>query len=173
MNKFFILLFLPLLIGAASYEIDVPANVEWFNSEISVHENENVKITSEGIWQYDPRPNFKTGPDGLTENQLSLGALQMKCNDNVYLIGSVWEGVIPENCVLKFGMFDNIGHANNVGSLKVNVEIQREHEDELDEENNVEEIEENEITEEKNGEENEEEYENGICSLAIFLILSD
>lgn len=175
MNKFFLLLFLPLLIGAASYEINVPANVEWFDSEITVSTGEQVTITTEGVWQYDPRPNFKTGPNGLINGQLSLGALQMKCNDYVYLVGSSWEGIVPENCVLKFGMYDNIGHANNVGSLNVNVKIVREHEEELDEDNNEdEEIEEDKLNDndnENNGDE-EESYENGICSLVIFLLLS-
>lgn len=168
MNKFLLLLLLPFMLNAINYEITVPANVDFFDSEIIVYENELVSIKSEGIWQYDPRPNFKTGPDGLVKGQFSLGALQVKCNNNIFLIGSEWEGKMPGDCTLKLGMYDNIGHANNVGSLNVNIEIEREV---------LEEITEDEIEEEKQEELVEEKVEmndssnDKVCSILMFLVL--
>jgi hypothetical protein len=172
MNKlFFVLLLFPLFLNAINYEITVPANVEWFNSEIELYENEFVSIESEGVWQYDPRPNFRTGPEGLLNGSVNLGSLLMKCNDETYLVEKKWEGIIEQKCILMFGMYDNIGHSNNVGSLNVFVDIERESENEnefidkeIEEEEKVKYVIEGES-------ENEIPYENEICSMVIFLIL--
>lgn len=170
MNKFFFILLVPLLLNGINYEINVPANVEWFNSEIQVYENEFISIKSEGIWQYDPRPNFRTGPEGLVKGRMNLGSLLMKCNNQVILVEKEWEGVIEEECVLHFGMFDDLGHSNNVGSLDVYIDIDRkiiEEEIEKEEEEKVKEVEE--FSEEI--EEEEISFVDEVCSLLIFLIL--
>jgi hypothetical protein len=169
MNKLFLILLLPFMLNAISYEIIVPANVEWFNSEIVIYENEFVSITSEGIWQYDPRPNFRTGPEGLLKGSINSGSLLMKCNNEIFLVENKWEGVIKEECILMFGMYDNIGHSNNLGSLNVFVDVERESEKELIDEED--EKEEEKIKEDLIEEEESEDYESEICSLVIFLIL--
>lgn len=176
MRFYYLFLLLPLMflmLNAVHYEIVVPSNVEWFNSEIFVHENEFISIKSEGEWQYDPRPYFKTGPEGLSKGKLNLGSLLMKCNEKVYLVEKEWSGNINENCYLMFGMYDTIGHSTNLGSLDVYVEIEREIEeeiiDEIETEEDIEIIheEETEIIEE----ENDFIFMDEICSFITFLIL--
>lgn len=174
MNKLFLVILLfPLLLSAVNinFEIEVPANVEWFNSGIIVYKNEEVKVLSEGFWQYDPRPNFKTSPDGLSKGKLSLGALRMKCNDDIYLVGSSWNGVIEEDCVLQFGMYDTTPRENNLGSINVYVDVDRTFEEENVEEDESEKVIEKEEKEEDEIEEEEEVDESSMfCSLFILLM---
>jgi hypothetical protein len=174
MRFYLLFLLLPLMLSAVQYEIVVPSNVEWFDSEIFVYENEFVSILSEGEWQYDPRPYFKTGPEGLNKGRLNLGSLLMKCNDEIYLIENGWSGYVNEDCYLMFGMYDTIGHSNNLGSLDVYIEIEREIEEEIIEEEEIEEeietIHEEELIEDDD-ENDEFLFVNEICSFITFLIL--
>jgi hypothetical protein len=171
MNKLFFILLFPLLLNSVNYEITVPANVEWFNSEIEVYENELVSIESEGVWRYDPRPNFETGPEGLVKGKKDLGSLLMKCNNQIILIENQWENVIDEECVLHFGMCDDLGHSNNMGSLNVYINIEREIVEE-EEKEKVDEVKEEE-TELVDVPEDEEEipFIDETCSFITFLIL--
>lgn len=169
MNKLFLFLLIPFLVSAVTYDVTVPANVQWFNSEIEVYENEFVSISSNGEWQYDPRPNFKTGPDGIVKGSISKGSLLMRCDYDVILIGSKWEGVIEKNCILEFGMYDDLTYSHNLGKMNLQIEIDRElineletDEEEIDEINNEEEFE-SEIV--------NEEVENQMCGIVAFIVL--
>lgn len=173
MNKFFLFLLIPFLVSAVTYEVTVPANVQWFDSEIEIYDNESISIISSGEWQYDPRPNFKTGPDGIVKGSISKGSLLMKCNDEVILIGSKWEGVIKENCILEFGMYDDLSYSTNVGEMIVRIKMDRESAYDIEEEND-------EINDDLNQNENELEseeevkdtsLENQICSVFALIIL--
>ena len=170
MNKLFFILLFPLLLNSINYEINVPANIEWFNSEIEVYENELVSIESEGVWRYDPRPNFETGPEGLVKGRKDLGSLLMKCNNQIILVEKKWEGIIEEECVLHFGMYDDLGHSNNAGSLDVYINIDREI---IEEESELEEIEEEKEIEliDEIDEEEENSFMDEMCSFISFLIL--
>ncbi len=175
MNKFVLLLFLPLLLSSVNYELVVPSNVEWYDSNISVNENNFISILSEGEWQYDPRPNFKTGAQGLVKGRKDLGSLLMKCNKQIILVEDKWEGNVNENCTLMFGMYDDIGHSNNKGFLNVNVNVTYEEnngEDDLIEDEIIDsEQKENVTSNETDSSIDEGFLPSEICSVFVFFIL--
>jgi len=173
MNKLFILLLLPFLLGAISYETIVPANVQWFNSGIEVYKDDFISISSNGEWQYDPRPNFKTGPDGIIKGNISKGSLLMRCDYDIFLIGSKWEGIIDKNCILEFGMYDDLSYSSNVGKMNLQIKIDRKVIDEVNTDIVNGNGNGNEILSEDNNEDGvgNNEIENQVCGLVAFIVL--
>ena len=150
----------------------VPANVQWVDSEIEIYDNETISITSFGEWRYDPRPNFKTGPDGIVKGSISKGSLLMKCNDEIFLVGSKWEGTIKENCVLYFGIYDDLTYADNVGQMTVRIDMDRESVYEPEDEDLIEEnINVNETISETENVEEDNFFEDQICGFFAFVLL--
>ncbi len=106
----------------------IPANVEWTET-FYVEPGDYVSISASGKWRYDPRPQFETGPDGLSNvfTTLKPGILEGKFGDgDVIPIGSSWEGYASNRGKLLLGMYEPKGNSvanynDNLGNVSVNI----------------------------------------------------
>jgi hypothetical protein len=106
----------------------IPANVEWTET-FYLEPGDYVVIGAFGKWRYDPRPQFETGPDGLSNvfTTFKPGTLQGKFGDgDVIPIGSSWEGYASNRGKLLLGMYEPKGtsaanYNDNLGNVSVNM----------------------------------------------------
>lgn len=106
----------------------VPANVQWTNSSVYIKKGDYLILKGYGKWRYDPRPQFETGPNGLmNDNQLQLGALVGKISNvnEVFKVGSQWEGYVNNEGWLFLGMYDTTPYDNNLGQMSVLISVYR------------------------------------------------
>lgn len=108
--------------------IAVPAYVEEYDTGIRVNSDDYLEIHAYGRWRYDPRPQFETGPNGITNypeySQFSPGSLIGKIDNNsAFLIGEYWEGFADYAGNLFLGMYDKTQYENNIGELNVSVAV--------------------------------------------------
>lgn len=116
------------LIKSSSFAI--PANVSWTET-VYTEPDQYVLIHATGKWRYDPRPQFETGPDGLSNvfTTFKPGMLQGKFGDgDIIPIGSSWEGYATNKGRLMLGIYEPdkpayANYMNNIGSLNVTIYV--------------------------------------------------
>jgi len=117
------------LIKSGSFNI--PANTSWTET-LYVEPGQYVVINANGKWRYDPRPQFETGPDGLSNVFLAFppGKLIGKFGDgDVFSVGSNWEGYATNRGRLLLGIYEpkkgeSIDvYKDNSGSLNVTIQV--------------------------------------------------
>ncbi|MEM3364726.1 MAG: hypothetical protein QXS93_04450 [Candidatus Micrarchaeia archaeon] len=116
------------LVKSGTFQI--PANVQ-FSETVYVEPGQYVVVDASGKWRYDPRPQFETGPDGLSNvfTTFKPGMLQGKFGDgDVFPIGSHWEGYATNRGRLALGIYEPKGstytnYVDNIGNLTVSVKV--------------------------------------------------
>ena len=130
------------------YNIQVPANVYWYNTNIEVKKYDKLKINASGKWFSGIGVNG-TGPDGeggffgigksacgeCPIVQGNLGELIGKINNIVFRIGKLINYEVSQDGILMLSMNENTGlcdkktigscYNDNIGSLDVEIEIKR------------------------------------------------